>query len=180
VHSIQGVGLAATPGRPLGPVDLNYPLATVDQQPRQPSAVTTRAFDREAASAGDMNAGEGQQPLVASRVSGHGHLPEQTTNGGDGRCGQGVAWVSTPMTPSTRSASMVRAPPRLDSLVPAWRTPHGEPVMSHNPSGLDRLLYQARSSGARLTPAPGRQLVTKATSGCLIRCESCRAPGVEA
>jgi hypothetical protein len=38
------------------------------------------------------------------------------------------------------------------------------PVMSHNPTGLDRLLYQASSGAARPTPAAGRQLVTKPAS----------------
>jgi len=33
------------------------------------------------------------------------------------------------------------------------------------PFGLDKLLYQARGGGARPTPAPGRQLVTKAANG---------------
>jgi hypothetical protein len=34
-NGIQGVALATTTGRPAGPVDLDHPLATLDQQPRQ-------------------------------------------------------------------------------------------------------------------------------------------------
>jgi hypothetical protein len=38
-----------------------------------------------------MRAGEVQQLPSAGPIGGHGDLPKQATNGGEGRCGQGVA-----------------------------------------------------------------------------------------
>jgi hypothetical protein len=45
-HRVDRVALATAAGWPLGPVDLDHPLATVDQQPRQPGAVAARTLDR--------------------------------------------------------------------------------------------------------------------------------------
>jgi hypothetical protein len=81
---VQGVGLAAAAGRPAGPVDLDHPLTTVGQQPRQPGAIGAGAFDREASPAGNMRAGEVEQLLKASRVGGHDQLPEQAADRRDG------------------------------------------------------------------------------------------------
>jgi hypothetical protein len=78
-------------GRPAGPVDLDHPLAAADQHPRQPRAIAARTLDRKAAAAGDVRAGELQQPLVAGPIGDYGDLPKQATNGGGGRRGQGVA-----------------------------------------------------------------------------------------
>jgi hypothetical protein len=82
-------------------------FAALLQERRQAGAVAARAFHCPTATARHLAAGEAEQLLVAGRIGAGGGLGEHSTDRGECRGGQGVAVVSTPMTPSTVSASMV-------------------------------------------------------------------------
>jgi hypothetical protein len=78
---VQGVTLGpGAPRRPLGPADLDHPLAAGLQERRQPGAVATRALHRPAASTGHLHPGELEQLTVAGRVCHHRRLGDQATH----------------------------------------------------------------------------------------------------
>jgi hypothetical protein len=70
-----------------------------------------------------LGASKVQQTLVAGRIGGHGHLPEQATDCGNGRCGQGIA-VGVDADDAVDLVGQHghdKAPSWVDSLMPAWR-----------------------------------------------------------
>jgi hypothetical protein len=77
--------------RPLGPADLDDPLAVLGQEPGQAGAVAARPLDRPAATAGNLRVGEVQQPPVAGGIGADGAVGEHATQAGDGGGGERVA-----------------------------------------------------------------------------------------
>jgi hypothetical protein len=86
---------------------LHDPLAVLLQHHRQAGAEAARPLDRPQTAARKVTVRKAEQLLVARRIGTGGGLGEHPAEIGDGCRGQGVAVVSTPMTPSTSSASMV-------------------------------------------------------------------------
>jgi hypothetical protein len=112
-----------------------------------------------------MTAGKAKQALIASRVGGHDQPPEQAADRRNSGRGQGVAVGVDADDAVHRLASMaMNALPPRSTLWSAWRNTARRTCDESQPSGLDRLLYQARNGGARPTSAPSRRLVTKAAS----------------
>ena len=64
------VGPVAAPG-PLGPVDLDHPLALVDQKPGQPGPITPGSFQGPDPPAGGLELGQPEQPGMAGLVAWH-------------------------------------------------------------------------------------------------------------
>ena len=61
--------MAAT--RPLGPVDLDHPLALVDQKPAQPGPLAAGPLQRPDPPAGGLGSGQLQQPGMAGLIAWH-------------------------------------------------------------------------------------------------------------
>ena len=90
--------------------------------------------------------------LVAGRVGAGGGLSQHPAEVTDGGGGEGVAVVSTPMTPSTSSASMAIAVVLLVWGRPwsasAWEeSPRGTTVTGHNPCRVGQAADQASEVG---------------------------------
>jgi hypothetical protein len=105
---VQRVALgAAAAGWPLGPTDLQHPLAATAQERGQSGAVAARCFHRPATTARNLTVSEVEQLLVAGRVSGARGLGQHATQAGDGCGGQGACGgCRRRRAPSTCSASM--------------------------------------------------------------------------
>ena len=105
---VEVVGLGAVAaGRPGRPVDLDDPLAVLEQEGGQPGAVAAGALDRPDPAAWGVLVGEGEDAPVAHRVGGALVVAETTPPAASTTAAVLVSrWVSTPMTWSTWPASM--------------------------------------------------------------------------
>ena len=89
---VQGVALGAVAAAwPLGPVDLDHPLAMVDQKAGQPRPVAPRPFKGPDPSAWRLPAGQVQQPSMAGPVAWHFQGDPYAAVGIQQRGGVGVA-----------------------------------------------------------------------------------------
>ena len=64
------LGAVAAPG-PRGPVDLDHPLALVDQEPGQPGSIAARPLQGPDPPAGGLLDGQPEQPGMAGPVAWH-------------------------------------------------------------------------------------------------------------
>ncbi|MFH9016639.1 hypothetical protein ACH4C6_35810 [Streptomyces sp. NPDC017943] len=107
----DGVGhlglAAAADRRSLGTQDLDSLFAGLVEEGGQPGAITADSFHRPATTVGDVLAGELQQAPVAAGVRGASVVARAAPMGLTAAAARVSRWVSTPMTPSTGSASAV-------------------------------------------------------------------------
>jgi hypothetical protein len=89
---VQGVALGpGAPRGPLGPTDLDHPLAAGLQKDGQASAVATGTLHRPAAPTGHLRLGELEQATVTSCVCPDRRLSKQAAHHIGGSGGEGVA-----------------------------------------------------------------------------------------
>jgi hypothetical protein len=106
-EGVQGVALGAGAARrPLGPPDLDHPLAAGLQEGGQPSAVAAGALHRPAAPSRHLRLAERKQALVAGEVGRRRGLRQRAADAIGGSGGQGVPVGVHPDHPSTVSASL--------------------------------------------------------------------------
>ena len=116
---VAGQGLAAGPDRvqhvalgpvaapgPRGPVDLDHPLALVDQKPGQPGPRAARPLQRPDPPARGMGQGQLEQPGMAGPVAWHLQGGPHPPLGSSTAAAWQSRWVSTPMTASTWPSSI--------------------------------------------------------------------------
>jgi hypothetical protein len=103
---VQRVALGAAAVRwPLGSTHLDDPLTTL-QQRGQAGAEAARSLHRPQAAARNLTVGKAEQLLGAGGVGAGGGLGEHPAEVVTAAAVRVSRWVSTPMTPSTSSASM--------------------------------------------------------------------------
>jgi hypothetical protein len=118
---VQHIALGAVaPRGPLGPVDLDHPLALVDQKPGQPGPIAARPFQRPDPPARRPDLGQPEQPGMAGPVT----VVPPRGDANPGRCQPTVAvWKEqlpcpcsrARLTPSSGLIPTVTATPR-----PCW------------------------------------------------------------
>ena len=141
---VEPVGLGAVAaGRARRPVDLDYPLALLEQEAGQSGAEAARALDRPYPLSRRPLAHEAQQTPVAARVCGHRRLRDHGSMCTPPPCASRGACRRRSRTPPTCQHAIETSTLRLTLLVPAWAkgTARQDCDGSH-PTRADRLLIR--------------------------------------